>query len=63
MSRLRFIHCDEGDCLNESIAITDDFDAPAEDYCKSRQRVVSDTTHDIDLPFSFPVGSSFKKEF
>jgi hypothetical protein len=63
MSRLRFIHCAEGDCLGESIAIISDFDVSAEDFCAPGQRVVSDTIHDIDLPSSFPIDSSFKKEF
>jgi len=59
-NKIRFIHIMKDDDLqSEQLAITDDIEAPAKDFCPPGYRVESDTVHEMDLPSSFPLNNEW----
>jgi hypothetical protein len=58
---VRIIHYSNADGSREGVAFTEDEETKAKDFVPPGCKLVSDTSHDIDLPSSFPSEHTFEK--
>jgi hypothetical protein len=61
MARVRIIHMDKSsrDLISEQLYFTEDLKTKSKDFLPPGYVVVSDTVHDIEIPQSFPMESTF----